>query len=291
MSHPPTSAPCTVKAVIADMDGTLFDPYHRITPLTIQLLQQLRERGIAFLVATGRPYGDVLPTLARSGLEPDYIITGNGGRVHDRKLNVLVEHNMNPAAVLDIFQLKVQPNDDGSVDREHGQPKRFIVNVNHEAEWLTDQCLPAVRKNFDPSLVYQQVDASTYTADDLKGTHSMWLRGSHEDLVPVHQYIKKNLGEHVQSAFALPFILDCFPVGVNKGIALREVCGLAGIDLKHVAAFGDGMNDVQMLKESGYPFVMQNAAQDVKDAIPEATVIGSNGEEGVARKLQELLGL
>lgn len=280
-----------IKAVFVDMDGTLFDPQHNISAFTAGMIRKLKSASVFFIVATGRPYPDVFATMARAGLVADYIITSNGARIHrggaSPPYELLVSHDMDAADVCTLFQLPWQPTPDGEALQE-GVTKKFVTNVKREGEWLTDRCLPEIRAAFDASFAYQEVDPASYTPASLQGTHSMWFRGAPEALGMLDRYIKRHMATTIRSTFSLPFILDCNMMGVDKGHALQEVCGLLGVDVSEVAAFGDGMNDQYMLELAGYPYVMGNGQQGLKDAVPRAEVIGSNAEDGVAKKLEAL---
>ena len=48
-------------------------------------------------------------------------------------------------------------------------------------------------------------------------------------------------------------------------------------------AFGDNMNDIDLLETAGYPFMMNNANPDLIDRLPHVPRIGNNFEAGVAR--------
>jgi hydroxymethylpyrimidine pyrophosphatase-like HAD family hydrolase len=61
-----------------------------------------------------------------------------------------------------------------------------------------------------------------------------------------------------------------------------------GYDLKACIAFGDGMNDAEMLSMAGKGCIMANAHQRLKDLYPELQVIGDNAEDAVPRYLRKL---
>lgn len=281
-------APCKVKAVFVDMDGTLFDSEHVISPRTVAIIHALKQRGVALIAATGRPFPDVFANLAKANLSPDFIITSNGARVHDAAHNIVFACDMNAESVCKLFQLSTHLTEDGVVDP--AVPARQILfNINCRDRWLTNKCVPEVRATFHPSFLYEQVDPQTQTPESLQGTHSSWVRGSHEDLLCVKKYVDRELSDHISSTFALPHILDCFTRGMNKGVAMSKVCEHLSITHAETIAFGDGMNDVQMLQQAGQGFIMANAAEMVKMAAAQLPVIRSNNEEGVACKLEELL--
>ena len=59
------------------------------------------------------------------------------------------------------------------------------------------------------------------------------------------------------------------------------------IQFDECAAFGDQMNDYEMLQEVKYAYAMSNAVQPIKDIAYE--VIGSNDEQAVLKKIEDIL--
>ena len=76
--------------------------------------------------------------------------------------------------------------------------------------------------------------------------------------------------------------------GVSKGAALARVAERLGVALGEVIAFGDGMNDLEMLQLVGKGVRMANADPRLQEALPHLEEIGNNREESVARYLEEL---
>lgn len=277
-----------IKAVFVDMDGTLFDSNHCISARTVAAIHALKERGVYFIVATGRPYPDVFGNLAKANLHPDFIITSNGSRVHDAQHELVYQCNLDTSLVCRLFQLSPHLTEAGEVDPAV-PARKLYYNVNCNDRWFTNERLAAVREAFHPSFLYEQVDPMTFTPAMLEGTHGVWVRGAHEDLQCVKNFIDREFAGVVSCVFALPIILDCFPTGMHKGVAMAKVCEKLGITHDETIAFGDGMNDLQMLRAAGQGFVMANAAPMVKAAAEGLPLIESNNDEGVAKKLEELL--
>ena len=70
------------KVVVSDLDGTLLNNHHQISSHTRRTLHALTDRGIRFIVATGRHHVDVQSIRDALGLDI-YLITANGAVVHD----------------------------------------------------------------------------------------------------------------------------------------------------------------------------------------------------------------
>ena len=80
--------------------------------------------------------------------------------------------------------------------------------------------------------------------------------------------------------------IDIIATGVHKASGLARLCARWNVDAHDCAAFGDGGNDLEMLRWVGHPYAMANASEDVKAV---GTVCASNDEDGVLEVLEELV--
>ena len=70
--------------VVSDLDGTLLNKQHQLSPRTKEVITQLSERGVKFVFATGRHFLDVEQIRAQLGIDM-YLITSNGAMVHNTR--------------------------------------------------------------------------------------------------------------------------------------------------------------------------------------------------------------
>lgn len=81
--------------------------------------------------------------------------------------------------------------------------------------------------------------------------------------------------------------LELMPLGENKAVALRRVCGMLNVDLGRVVAVGDGENDKEMLACAGLGCAMGNASPLAMKAAD--IVLDSNANDGLARLVERLV--
>ena len=67
---------------------------------------------------------------------------------------------------------------------------------------------------------------------------------------------------------------------------MEKLAKIFQIDLKEIVAFGDEVNDMEMLEKAGLGIAMENADDAVKRKADETTK--SNEEDGVAVKLEQI---
>ena len=81
-------------------------------------------------------------------------------------------------------------------------------------------------------------------------------------------------------------IVEMVPKGINKGTGILEVCELLGEDVSQTVAFGDSINDKEMLETAGIAVVMGRAPEDVKKL---ADLVTENLEDdGIWRACEKL---
>jgi len=83
-----------------------------------------------------------------------------------------------------------------------------------------------------------------------------------------------------------PFV-EVMAAGVSKASGLAQLCTRLGVERSEVLAFGDGLNDREMLTWAGHGVAVANAEDAVKDVADELT--SSNDEDGVALVIEALL--
>ena len=83
----------------------------------------------------------------------------------------------------------------------------------------------------------------------------------------------------------MPQFLDCMPPGINKGRSIIEIADYYGIDHKDTYAFGDEINDIEMIKMAGVGVAMGNANTYIKEIADKIAL--SNDEDGIAHFVRE----
>lgn len=264
----------TISIVASDLDGTLLTPDHQLAEFTKQTLKQLHLQGYTFIFATGRHHVDVAHFRKELGI-PAYMITSNGARVHDTEDNLIHAENVNPAIVQPVIDCVKQDSE-------------VAIHLFQNDEWL-------VNKDNKEMLKYHEESGFTYSVFDHDQAPSegiakvFFIHDDHEHLVRYEELLNQTFGDQLNIAFSTPQCLEVMAAGVSKGHALEATAEKLEQTLEHCIAFGDGMNDVEMLSMASIGKIMGTAHPKVKIALPEIEVIGSNAEESVAHYLTEHL--
>ncbi|WP_144111439.1 Cof-type HAD-IIB family hydrolase [Paraburkholderia sp. BCC1886] len=265
------------KVIATDLDGTLLNANHQVDPFTIATLRKLESDGLRFVIATGRHFSDVAGIRDVLGISP-YLITSNGARVHTPDNTVLHADDL-PAAI--VRQL-VQPEIAGG----HG---RVIVNLFADQAWLIDRDAPHLLKfHQDSGFTYEVTDLLTHDGANI--AKALYI-GDPADLAQVSANLAREFGDALYVTYSLPDCLEVMTANVSKGRALQIVLDRLGVDAAECVAFGDNMNDIDMLETAGHPFMMNNANPDLIKLLPNVPRIGNNFDAGVAHHLRKLFAL
>ncbi|KAF1015201.1 MAG: Sugar phosphatase YidA [Stenotrophomonas maltophilia] len=267
----------SVKLVAIDMDGTLLDPAHRITPRVKQAITRARQQGVQVVLASGRPVSGLAPFLRELDIrgDDDYCIACNGGIVQRVGNGEVVAEF--PLTFDDFLYCE-------RIARELG---------------VHFQALDGARM-YTPNQ-----DISIYTVADAHLSHVPLSYRAVADMAPGMTFVKlmmidvpeildaaiARLPTEMTDRFAVlksaPFFLEVFDHRAGKGPSLQKLAEHLGIDRAEVMAIGDQENDLTMLQFAGTSVAMGNAIDAAKQVARFTT--GSNAEDGVALAIERFV--
>lgn len=266
----------SVKIVASDLDGTLLAPNHQLSDFSKLTLKKLHEQGYTFIFATGRHHVDVAGIRQIAGI-PAYMITSNGARVHDQNDQLMYSQN--------VPQELVQP----VIDIVRQDPNIFIHMYQNE-DWLLDREDEMLAKfHSESGFSYKRFEADNAPSDGIAKVFFTHPEQDHEHLVTFEQKLKEAFGDKLNVAFSTPWCLEVMAAEVSKGHALDAVAKSLNLTLDNCVAFGDGMNDAEMLAMAGKGLIMGTSHEKVMQALPDNEVIGSNADDAVAHYLEKHL--
>ncbi|WP_050937216.1 Cof-type HAD-IIB family hydrolase [Vibrio harveyi] len=271
-----TSLPCKeiTKIVASDLDGTLLAPNHQLSTYSKETLKALHEQGYTFVFATGRHHVDVASIRRTVGI-PAYMITSNGARVHDQNDQEMYSQNVPEDLVQSVIDtIKTDPE--------------ILIHMYQNDDWLLNKDDDELRE-FHEEFTYKLYDQDNAPTDGIAKIFFTHPAKDHDHLVTFETKLREQFGDRLNIAFSTPWCLEVMSAGVSKGDALKAVAESIGLTLENTIAFGDGMNDVEMLSMAGKGLVMGTSHEKVMKALPNNEVIGSNVDDAVAHYLQDHL--
>ena len=251
-----------IKAVFFDIDGTLVSfKSHTVPESARRAIARLREQGVKVFIATGRLMKHVAIV---NDIEVDGYITVNGGYCITSVGEVIFESAFPRATVERVIDLSEQ----------YG----FDLNVMTHEDMYVSSMGERVKKiasmiNIMPTVADVRVIAAT------------------QPVVQMCPYISRELEQEI-----MPLLPDCVGSrwietfmdlnvrGVDKSLGIQQVMNYYGLTMAEAMAFGDGGNDLPMVRDAAVGVAMGNACDELKAVADYIT--SSVDEDGVSRALE-----
>lgn len=263
------------KLVVCDMDGTLLNDQHRVSEYTARVIKKLSSQGVKFIIATGRPYLDARHYRDELNLQ-SFLITSNGARAHDENNNEIVSENIPKKFVNELLSLDLDK-------------KKYHRNIYHNDDWFIEYEVDGlVEFHQESGYMFKITDLNKYKNDDVA---KVFFIAEPEDTEKLENEVKEKFKNDLSITVSSPYCLEFMKKGVNKASTLKKVLEILKIKPEEVIAFGDSMNDYEMLSFVGKPCIMGNGSDRLKAALPDVEVVGKNNEDAIGRKLIEIFNL
>lgn len=260
-----------VKLISVDMDGTFLNDDKEMSPEFDKVFKALKEKNVKFCAASGRQLAS-LKTVFDKYKDQMLFVAENG-------------------AVMEI----------------DGQP---IVNATLTRE-ISDKFLARLKKLDDMRILYCTSDYSYIDRTDDESMENARIYLPKFEIVKDVAHIEElpvKISVHSKNGYYNDFKLlveefsdeasictsgfdwlDIVPKGTNKGTAIAKMQAMLGISPKETMAFGDQMNDFEMINQAYHSYAMDNAIDKIKQ-IARYTA-PSNNEFGVVSTLKEVFAI
>ena len=242
-----------IKLIAADLDGTLLDDSHALPPRTAEMISDLERTGKIFAAASGRQYYSVKKLFDNIGVSDKMIFMAeNGGAIyyHDRPI---CSEALPADDVLNFIELLEKMPDvrvllsgekaayikKGSISREFG----FNADLYCERLKETDDLRAAV-------LADRIIKIAVFDPCAETGCY------------PVLKKYSDDFGVMLSNVQWV----DIVGKTVNKGSGLKRIADHLGISADECMAFGDYLNDLEMIEFARFGYAMENAHPALKAA-------------------------
>lgn len=268
------------KMLIAlDMDGTLLTPQQKILPYTREILMLLQKQGHALVLVSGRD----IQSLVRFGymLEIDqYKQSGyiclNGLETYNSKEESLQKEkrlNMEEAIHLQNLAKKYQ------LDAIY-----FFKDQLYLVEEGYTGILDGHFHHYNKEIVQSVEDIPLHYFNNLRKVAFVKEK---KELELILKDLQNDAKDHFDLCRVEEDWIEVNPYAINKGTALKKYAQMNNISLQNVIAFGNGENDISMLKEAGIGVAMGNAFESVKCIADE--VCESCEDDGIGKFLKRCM--
>lgn len=256
-----------VRLVVCDMDGTLLTPGGELPEGFAAMREALRERGVTFVPASGRQ----LATLEQMFPGEETFVAENGSIVvHEGR--TIATSLVEPDVVREVISLaRATTSDVGLV----------VCGVRSAYVERRDAPFLAEVEKYYASL--EIVDDLTTVDDDVLKVAVF----DFDDAEPTAATMLGGVARTHQVVISSTHWVDVMHPGANKGVGLRALQDALSVARDQTVAFGDYLNDLELLDAAGLSFAMANAHPEV---VARARFLApTNRENGVLTVLDHLL--
>lgn len=258
-----------VALIASDMDGTLLDEHSRVPEGTFELIRELHEAGVRFAVASGRRFDTLYDYFEPVAGIVDFVASNGaqvvaGGQLIDREV-------YSYGALQRLFEV-VEMFDSLHLTLFDRTNSYLFDDIScFQSEFDKDLPNPVLVRELPPASV-SIVKASVYCDDAV---------------MDMAYALGRELGDDFVFAPSGSRWIDAMQRGVNKATGIRQVMRMRGIEPEDVMAFGDSMNDYEILRMVGESCAMGNARSAIKQIAKR--VIGTNVEHAVQEEMRKVL--
>lgn len=258
------------RLVVTDLDGTLISSRAEISPRNLAALTRWAERGAHICVATGRHPTSALEFTSRFpfpytliGLNGAVLVDQPSGRIRSRRLMTPQQTRATLAA---IGSLGLDKRRD-LMTMDIWYVSQYDEYVNQRTGWL----------GMELRLIPEPCDLSAAKVMvEVPQARSREILAQARALLP-----------EMNVVLSTPRLLEIMAPGVSKGSSVLSLAGELGISPAEIIAFGDQLNDLDMLQIAGCGVAMANGDDELKAVADRVTL--THDDDGVALVLEEFL--
>ncbi|MBZ4682658.1 MAG: hypothetical protein PWP46_336 [Fusobacteriaceae bacterium] len=260
-----------IKLIVCDLDGTLLNSNHEISDFNIEILKKLKEKNIEIILASGRSYEAMLPTIKKLELNNE-VISYNGAAIYKNN-NLIYQKTLPKNIAKELIQI--------------GKEKDIYFHAFHNFKWHIEKFTNEAKEYKERSgLQEYYIDFSTLENPNFL---KLMYISSKENIDNLELFLKEKYKDKIYLGRSNDNFLEVMHKDVSKANALKEILKNRDFSNENIMAFGDGFNDYEMLKYSKIGVVMNNSNENLKSLITHKAL--SNDENGVGIFLKNFFNL
>ena len=268
-----------IRIIALDLDGTLLDSNKNLSEANRAALAAAAAKGILVVPTTGRFFG-MMPPAVRDLPFVRYAITVNGAQVYDRETDTAIVREELPLEKA-LAIMRYLDGFDVIYDCYQDNWGRMTKAMQDKAaEYAQDpHYIKMIREFRKP-----YPDLKSYLAEQGRDVQKIMLFARDP---AVRDTLAAELPTRFDGLAVSTSTFNNLEINVataHKGRAIERFAAHFGWTLANCMAFGDGLNDLSMVKMAGTGVAMANAAPEVLAAADYVTL--SNDADGVAAALR-----
>ena len=263
-----------IKYLFADIDGTLLNEHHEVTPRTRAAVEGLKNKGVEVVLCSARPPAAMVDIVREAGASPVMICCA--GAVVCNGEDILESVHL-PTTVLKRVRKALRDSE-------------VSLNLYLDFDWYVEEpdewsLQEAAIVGFLPERANLDELQEEWTQQGVCA-NKLLLISTAENIQAILPAVEKAVDGEAQVTLSKDNYLEILPNGVDKGSAARDFRILRGIRREETAAAGDQDVDVSLLQGAGIAIAMENGSEKAKAAAHH--IAPPNTEDGLAQMLEKL---
>jgi Cof subfamily protein (haloacid dehalogenase superfamily) len=258
-----------IKMLALDLDGTLLRSDGSISEVDIAEIRRVESLGIHTVIATARIREAFDFVLEEMQISPSLICV-NGAYVYVTRKGVVTD--------------SIVPQDIALTAMQQLDEEKIYFHVYTISGTLLLQNTSYTRRTSCHQITVQSIRKHVMNNDI--GVRKITVKVESQ-LEKVAAMLKKVCGEKASVSITGKTSVEVLPKDAVKLKGLSQVASVFGVQFSEIMAIGDAENDLDILGAVGYPVVMGNAPQFMREL--GYLVTDTNDNNGIAKALQKLI--
>lgn len=275
------------KIIFFDIDGTLSDSIVGIPKSTMESIKALKENDHTVFISTGRTRDMIQDDIL--AMEFDGIIAGGGSHI-EFKDKILLEHYIPISSLKKVIENLEENKISYSLESRYKiyMTKKMADYLSNNVKVLREKQNSEMQKLMNEREKIQYADTmKDFNINTSPISKICFVCDKLEQI----EFIKKSIGDEFQLIFHESPSGDVFNgeiviKGFNKGSAVKKVCEYLNISKKDTVAFGDSMNDLDLIEVVHHGVAMGNAVNILKEKAK--SICESVTDDGIYKELKRI---
>jgi hypothetical protein len=266
-----------IKLIATDMDGTLLNNNKEISKENIEAIIECQKQGIKVALASGRgaqnlfKFADILKINDYNG----YLIGNNGQEIFSYKDFSITKGNKIPKEVchqaMEIFR----------------KYKVYVYGFNDDVKYgyLKDD-YGILRENSKTTLLENGYNEEKQFFENEGDFDKFGCYTQDEDVYEIYNEIKSKIDGAYNLFIVNSGVVELVGEGIDKVHGIKELQKIMGLEDDEILVFGDGLNDLNMLKKF-HGVAMSNALDELKMEVKH--IVDNSQHIGVANGINKFV--
>lgn len=263
------------KMIVTDLDGTLLNVKKECSSIAKEYLQKLKKEGKIVVIATGRVLSSA-KKITGGATFANYIISNTGSIIYD------VENEK------EIFRANISKKDVNKICSLYDSKMEYIdICDSHTYNRYTNS------KEIKKTLCVEKIeDKEDFLSTCENIVHIIIATKNNENIEEIINKLKTEIPyldiKTMQDSFSNKKYIEVYKPNLSKYKGIQRIAEIEGVENKNIIAFGDSLNDIDMIENCGIGVAMGNSLDKIKEIANYTTI--SHNEDGVVDFLEKIYG-